>query len=170
MTSENETREALFDPRFEPTGNNEFRLIALFARQTKADYGWNQEAPRPVTLLENLSPQNIAAIIAAGGEALATTVWNQYNEITTAAWHRDREQRDRAQREWSGITCRYCEEVIFETTGGLWEAPVDGGAAALCSESPNEQHAPDPDQDQSAEDDAAVDGILARIESSACDQ
>jgi hypothetical protein len=45
------------------------------------------------------------------------------------------------------IECRYCEEIIFQTTGGLWEAPAGGGAAALCPESPDDQHAPEPDEE-----------------------
>lgn len=138
-----ETREVLFDPCFEPTGNNEFRLAALFARQTKADHGWNQETPRRVIVMENLSPHDIAGIIAAGGEALASTARNQYNEITDAAWQRNREQQEATETE--------ADNAEFERAR-------------------REDEVIDPDGDQSAEDDAAVDGILARIESSACDQ
>ena len=41
------------------------------------------------------------------------------------------------------ILCLHCDEVIFETSGGLWEAPANGGAARLCEDNPSEQHEPD---------------------------
>jgi hypothetical protein len=71
-----ETCEAVMEPRFEPTGNGTFRLVAISATQTRTGpHQWDQAAPRQVTLLEHISAHLIAEIIAGGSQTLADATY-----------------------------------------------------------------------------------------------
>lgn len=165
-----ETREAIMDPCFEPTGYGEFRLVVRFALQTRTGpHQWHMDPARPVTLLEHLSAHTVAAIIAAGGEALATTARDQYNEITDTAWQRDREQQE------ATATVPGEFPLVVKTTSDSKHAlrfsseadrdefvadTVDGEASIIIAEGYGDNE----------RDDVADAAISARIESSACDQ